>query len=61
MDMTEAELQEMVESLEEMFDEYVETLDKEFSTESYGTRAELAEAQFAAFVKWVKEPDKPKA
>jgi hypothetical protein len=60
MDMTEAELEEMVESLREMFDEYVETLDRESSREAYGTQAELTEATFTAFLKWLKEPDAPR-
>jgi hypothetical protein len=55
-DMTEAELKEMIASLREMFDEYVESLDKESSGEYYGTAADAAEREFKAFLKWLNGP-----
>lgn len=56
MDMTEAELKEMLESLREMFDEYEETLENEESYEFYGTQKEHVAKGFKAFLKWMNGP-----
>jgi hypothetical protein len=51
--MTQAELKEMLSALREMFDEYLDTLDKENSTEVYGTLSDHADREFKKFLKWM--------
>ncbi len=57
MDMEEAEFKEMIASLKEMFDEYLEACPNEDSLELYGTRYEHADRELKAFLKWMESPD----
>jgi hypothetical protein len=57
MDMTEGEFREMMASLKEMFEEYLEEVEAEESIEYYGTRFDHADRELKKFLKWMEGPD----